>query len=391
MKSVRIAPGHTIIPDTQLFGMGASSLDYIEDPEESLDGSLGFHDAHQELDDSTSKGPASNGGMSGKLASLGSAAVGMGGAAAVGIGVNALSKDTGAANMDMMNAPIDFNASMAFGMGDDGLYGDSWMNDSAGINIGEDGVISDNFTGEYYFNSVSQVPEPPPADLGVTNTLGAELGGEGIASATDAMTSSPNLLFENFSSSLEESMVFDSVPTDLGIVTLSQTGGPAIGIGNKNAFMEASMAFESIFPHDDDVPSLKSSDGGSDDGDVDVPNDRRSMWQQQQQMAQQTMAEQVGNGAVDMATKVGLKVLVERFVSNFVGAISKIMGGGSEEDDAAAILSSTQAKEAAAVTATNESSRNLGTAAAFYDPSRYVCFCDNLIRRRRHHCHVRSQ
>jgi hypothetical protein len=159
-------------------------------------------------------------------------------------------------------------------------------------------------------------------------------------------------------------MVFDNAPTDLGIA------------GNSNFFMEASIAFESVFRHNDDVPSLKSSDGGSDDGDVDLPIDRRSAWQQEQQQQrapQHTFAEQGANGAAGMAAKAGLKVFVERVISTIAGAVAKVMGGGSEEDDVAAILSSTQAKDVATTTATaaNESSRNMA-AGAFFDPGRYV-------------------
>lgn len=118
MKSVRIAPGHTIIPDSQLFG---GIDDELFDPEDSLDGSLQFQDARQEEGiDATSNG------------------------------VNDGFGDEG---------PVDFDAnqSMAFDLGSS--FDLNLMDSAEGITMDVEGVVMDKATGEYYFNSVSQVPD----------------------------------------------------------------------------------------------------------------------------------------------------------------------------------------------------------------------------------------
>jgi hypothetical protein len=129
---VRFAPGVTIIPDT---GWYWGDEDSAVDPEGSLEGSLEFHDAQQDV-------PEEEENFGGSMGSgAGIAARALGGSGGGGGGM------------------MDFNPnqSMAFNFGSFGSDGFD-MGSDLGLTMNDDGVISDSVTGEYYFNSVSQVP-----------------------------------------------------------------------------------------------------------------------------------------------------------------------------------------------------------------------------------------
>src|SRR3569832_1119718 len=103
-KSVRIAPGHTVIPDSAMFG----AFDEFDAEDSMKEKQYQNNQINQD-----------------------------------GLGV-----DEGMG--------FDANQSMAFGLGAEQI-----MNgfDDFGVTVDPQGIVSDNLTGEYYFESVSAMPK----------------------------------------------------------------------------------------------------------------------------------------------------------------------------------------------------------------------------------------